>query len=109
VYLRENTDKWTILKSSEGPLKGDCEDYVLTVLWIIAGSEKEMSNMIKNGDAELWLTHTAPGPEHTHMMLWVKGKGWIDCNHRKWSKEPYYDKEKKITWLSYVLKKWLKK
>jgi len=98
VYRRDpGRDRWSVLTSKTGPLIGDCEDYALTVLWIEAGHDvAEMHRMVLRGKAALWRTHTMPGPEHTHMMLWVKGKGWIDNTHKKWSKTPHFAKEDKI-------------
>jgi len=104
-YRAEKSDRWTIL--SEPPYEGDCEDYALTVLWVLAGHDKtEMARMVKRGDAYLYYTHTERGIGH--MMLWVQDKGWIDCNHKSWSAEPHYPKEEKIGYLKYKFRMWWK-
>ena len=107
VYKADKSDKWTILDAAEGPLRGDCEDFALTVLWILAGCDRaEMARMVKRGDAYLWFTHTERGIGH--MMLWANGWGWIDCNHPKWSLTPHYRQEERIGYLKFKFRLWWK-
>jgi len=102
-------DRWSILTAPTGPLYGDCEDYALTVLWIEAGcSEPDMHRMVRRGGAALWFTHTPPPRNIGHMMLWRRGKGWIDNNHPHWSKTARYPKEDRIEWPIFEARLWLK-
>jgi hypothetical protein len=40
VYKSDKTgliDSWKVMKSKEGQMRGDCEDYSLTVMWLYSG------------------------------------------------------------------------
>ena len=110
VYTPDHgRDRWTILTAKTGPLRGDCEDYALTVLWIEAGcDEGNMHRMVWRGNAYPWFTHTPPPRNNGHMMLWRRGKGWIDNNHPKWSPTAHYVKEERVNAALFEARLWLK-
>lgn len=76
-YRIDNGTGWQIMDNDTGPLRGDCEDFALTALWMLAG--KSMARfwwLQASGRACLWYTRDPNGVGHC--MLWVKGLGWID-------------------------------
>lgn len=78
TYLADVRDRWTVLDAPTGPLWGDCDDFALTALWLLAGrSWLRMLWLIATFQACMWRTRTGSGLGH--MMLWVRGSGWI-CN-----------------------------
>ena len=84
-YTRDRRDRWTLLTAPEGPLKGDCEDWAYTVLWLCAGgSWRRFWTMILTREADLWWTKFH-GTGEPHVMLWVKDRGWTDSYYREWS------------------------
>lgn len=77
-YLSEVRDRWTVLDAKSGPLWGDCDDFALTALWLIAGrSWLRMIWLVATLQACMWRAKTDSGIGH--MVLWVRGRGWI-CN-----------------------------
>jgi hypothetical protein len=83
-YTADKRDRWTLLDAPTGPLRGDCEDYSLTALWICAGrSWLRLWWLVATFQAMIWLTRTASG--QMHVMLWVRGRGWTDNIYPQWS------------------------
>lgn len=77
VYRSDLSDKWTILDAPIGKLRGDCEDFALTALWLLCGKSKtRMHWWVLTGKAAIWHVISADGDPHA--ALWVRGKGWID-------------------------------
>jgi hypothetical protein len=90
VYKQDTGDRWAILRAAKGPLLGDCEDFALTALWLICGrSEWRMAWWIATFRACLWHT-TIDGDGH--MMLWVRGRGWIDVRNPQFGPRKYRKK-----------------
>jgi hypothetical protein len=80
-YVPDRKDKWTLLGGNQW--EGDCEDFALTALWLVAGkSWLRLWYLVITFQAMLWLAWTPAG---LHMMLWVRGKGWIDNWYPTWS------------------------
>lgn len=78
VYRGEARDRWSILVAQSGPLVGDCDDFALTVAWLVSG--QSWSRLLVN----IALFRIVPWNVVTdrgtgHMALWVRGRGWI-CN-----------------------------
>lgn len=73
---------WRILKG-DGPLVGDCEDYALTLAWMLSGRSmvRFWIDMILLRHV-IWIGRTPSG--ETHAVLWSRGQGWIDNIQRKW-------------------------
>lgn len=85
VYKADKRDKWTVLNAESGPLKGDCDDFALTALWIEAGgSWLRILWMVLTFQACMWFTISPKGGGH--YMLWRRGKGWIDNWYPVWGK-----------------------
>ena len=83
IYTADATDHWTVLRAPSGPLKGDCDDFALTVLWITAGqSWWRILWLVLTVQACMWYTRTPRG--RGHMMLWMRGHGWIDNIYPDW-------------------------
>ena len=78
-------DKWSILKG-DGVLYGDCEDYSLTLIWMMEG--KSMVRFwlaICMCKYRLW--HCASPRGVGHAVLFHDGK-WIDNIQRRWMTAP---------------------
>jgi len=75
VYTREKHDKWTILDDPQGSLEGDCDDYALTVAWLLAGKSRfKLFLGILFCRYVLWYcTYDVGG----HIILRYKGR-WVD-------------------------------
>ena len=72
---RERGDSWRILRAP-GPIEGDCEDYALTLIWLLAGrSLWRFWWGLLSLRYVLWFCRV--GGEG-HMVLWVRGHGWTD-------------------------------
>lgn len=82
-------DSWRILKepSNDGKYKGDCDDFAITVAWIMSdNSTFKMIKNIFNGDLQFWWCYLRQSedeiPNINHVALFVKNGvrnlGWID-------------------------------
>ena len=86
-YTSDRADKWTVLDAQSGPLRGDCEDFSLTALWLLAGrSWPRLWWMVLTFQAVFWHARLSNGGGH--VMLWVRGYGWIDNIYPTWSPVP---------------------
>ena len=84
VYRPDKSDKWTLLAAPTGALRGDCEDFALTALWLLSGkSWRVLWWRVTTGRAMIW--HVKADDGSGHVCLWVAGRGWI-CNiYPQWS------------------------
>lgn len=82
-YRRDRKETWSIMKG-RGTLRGDCEDYALTLIWMM--ERESMTRFwwsLTRGKYVIWYcTHKGNG----HVVLWHDGK-WIDNIRRKWVRE----------------------
>jgi predicted transglutaminase-like cysteine proteinase len=97
-------DSWAVMQEKDGLLKGDCEDYSLTVLWYL-------------NDCSLWKFIKNVIILHKHRMYYVKaipdngghavanvGNLWFD----NWTKEAlpkdeFFDRTKHKKWFMYPM------
>jgi hypothetical protein len=82
----KSLDNWRVLRSDNfGYYKGDCDDYAATVAYIESGSSWPSFwwNVVTRQHVFWW--GRTRGNEN-HVLLWVRGKGWIDNTN------PTYDK-----------------
>lgn len=80
-------DRWRILTAPAGALVGDCEDYALTLAWILAGrSRRGLWRDVILLRSVVWFCVTERGEGHA--MLWRRGLGWSDNIYRGWSATP---------------------
>jgi len=83
-YKADKRDKWTLLDGEN--FSGDCEDFSLTVLWLMAGrSWVRVWWLVLTFQAMIWHTRVSSGG---HAMLWMRGHGWIDNIYPQWSEKP---------------------
>lgn len=88
VYTADRKDMWNLLGT--GHWNGDCEDFALTALWLTADkSWLRVWWWVITMQAMLWKAKTAKGP---HVMLWVRGKGWIDNWYPEWGPQAQHKK-----------------
>lgn len=92
-WTADKKESWRILKDATADggslqrwFEGDCDDFACTVLWLECGQSmsKFWWKLITLG-AVFWLAKK-PGGRY-HVMLWMKGKGWIDNTQPVWSSE----------------------
>ena len=78
-YTSDRGDRWTLLDAPTGPLRGDCEDWSYTAAWLLAGrSWLRFWWWVFTCQMVFWRATTGGDG---HMMLWVRGRGWIDNIH----------------------------
>lgn len=83
-WTADRVDGWRVLDAPAGPLKGDCDDFALTALWLTCGrSWLRLWWLVATFQAAFWFARLNGGGGH--MMLWVRGRGWIDNIHPEWS------------------------
>ena len=74
-------DSWRILPMND--LVGDCDDYAVTALYLYCGkSIIKFWFMLITFQAILWFTKSPAGGGH--LVLWVRGNGYIDNWDRRW-------------------------
>jgi hypothetical protein len=79
-------DSWRVLRSDDfGYYKGDCDDYASTVAYIESGSSWPRfwwrTVMLQH---VFWYSKTRGNGNH--VILWVRGKGWIDNTNPAYGK-----------------------
>lgn len=84
-YRAEKRDRWSLL-DGPGLVHGDCEDFALTVAWLVCGrSWGRLFWAVLLCRVVFWRARVSGVG---HMMLWVRGAGWIDNNYPQWSDTP---------------------
>lgn len=84
VWTKDKLEGWRVLSSLTGPLKGDCDDFAMTALWIMAGkSWLRVWWLILTCQAAVWYCHSERG--NGHAVLWLRGHGWIDNIYPHWA------------------------
>lgn len=78
-YLADGQDRWTLI--DQPPHQGDCEDFALTVAWLIAGSWLRFWWGVLTFRFVFWQSWARGDRKSPHIALWVRGKGWIDNIH----------------------------
>lgn len=92
VYTSEKgvwIENWRIMKEESGPLRGDCEDFSLTLLWHLSGKSKLKfwKNLIC-GQGQIWACKTAFGEKHA-CLKW-KGN-YVDNIVPRFEPKPQHD------------------
>jgi hypothetical protein len=76
---------WRVLDETDP--RGDCEDYALTVAYIVAGGSWRRFWLDQFlGRAQVWAGKLPGGGGHA--ALWYRGRGWIDNTTGEWRAEP---------------------
>ena len=84
-WVPDQLDSYRVMRNPTGPLRGDCDDYAATALWLHAGrSMVRFWWLVFTFRAVFWLCRADLNGER-HVVLWVKGLGWIDNIYPKWS------------------------
>ena len=84
VYKSDKGESWQIMSGweADGKLRGDCEDFALTILYTIAdGAKVKFWFYLVTFQAIIWHCKTAGGEQH--VQLWFRGK-WIDNIYPTW-------------------------
>lgn len=76
-------DSWHILDAPEGPLRGDCDDFAATALWLVEGkSMRRFWWALLTFRAVIWFVRGKRFA--SHVVLWHRDYGWIDNQNRQW-------------------------
>jgi len=79
-------DNWRIMPMED--LRGDCDDYAVTALYLSCnGSLLQFWFKLITFQAILWHTKSPAGGGH--LVLWLRGHGYIDNWDRKWVSRNY--------------------
>lgn len=82
-YLADTVNSWRVLNSTTGPLRGDCDDYAVTMLYITEGNNKnKFWEALRRDRARIYIVTGYGGGKHA--ALWYRGKGWTDSQNRFW-------------------------
>lgn len=83
VWTKDTINSWRIMDFATGPIKGDCDDYASTMLWITEGNSlANFWDALKKDRARIYIVTGAGGGLHS--ALWYRGKGWTDSQNRFW-------------------------
>ncbi|PHS43429.1 MAG: hypothetical protein COB05_18215 [Marinobacter sp.] len=82
TYTPDQGERWKILKARTGPLRGDCEDYSLTLLWMLSGRSmvRFWLNILSFRYTFWYCTFEGEG----HFVMYRIGHGWIDNIQRRY-------------------------
>lgn len=91
VYTSDKlVDSVRILSAPTGPLRGDCDDFAATALWLAEGQSMwNFWGALLSGRAAIWRTRTAEGANHA--ILWHRSYGWIENGRPRWRDAPAAD------------------
>lgn len=79
-------DSFHIMPVVNGRMRGDCDDFACTALWMVAGrSMWRFWFMLLTGQARIWRCFSIQG--NPHAVLWVKGLGYVDNFFMEWREE----------------------
>jgi hypothetical protein len=89
----EGLDSFRILSNETGPLKGDCDDFATTALWIAEGkSVWRFWRAIFTGRGVIWRVKGTRWVSHA--VLYHREFGWIDNQNPMWS----FEKKHTLRW-----------
>lgn len=104
-YQGERVENWRILKTTDlsGKRVGDCEDFSLSTLWLIAGgSFVKFWWYLVTFQAVIWYVKSA-GNGVGHAELWFRGE-WIDNIGPEWTKDSKHHKRFPYLWPLVIVK-----
>lgn len=78
-------DSWRIIIDD---MTGDCDDHALTVAYLEAGGLLRMFVKVLFCRTQFYWCRTAQG--EAHVMVWIKGIGWIDNIAPRIRQEPIH-------------------
>lgn len=81
LWTIDRRDSWRVLRG-DGELQGDCDDYAVTALYILAGGWVGFWAEVATFRAVFWLVRMPSGA--AHVALWRRGHGWIESDQRVW-------------------------
>lgn len=85
-WTADTVDGWRILTAETGPLRGDCDEFAPTALWLAEG--KSMIRFwwaILTFRAVFW---TVKGRRWgSHLVLYHRHYGWIDNQNPAWGRK----------------------
>jgi hypothetical protein len=77
VYKADRGERWRILTNDTGAIEGDCEDYSLTLAWMM--SDKSKLKFWLNILTFKFVIWNCRSPRNIgHAVMWIRGHGWTD-------------------------------
>lgn len=90
LWTSEKINSWTIMKNKEGPLRGDCDDFAVTALWIAEGeSMLKFWWALLTFKGVIWRVYGKTGTV-SHAVLWHRRYGWIDNQNPTWNSTKHH-------------------
>lgn len=91
VYRAEKGDPWRVLNTrGSGAIKGDCEDYSCTVLWLMCDrSIWRFLGEFLTGKARMWFCISPAGERH-HVL--EAGGLYLDNLRKAWGSREEYNR-----------------
>ena len=81
-WRQDNIDGWQVVAA-----EGDCDDFALTAAYLMCGgSWLKFWWKVLTLQMVFWLSLTKD--DQRHMVLWLRGYGWIDNIYPNWSGSP---------------------
>lgn len=81
-------DSFRILDNPEGPLKGDCDDFAVTALWMSEGrSMRRFWIALLTFRAVVW--YVKGEGFASHVVLYHRHLGWIDNQNPEWGERKH--------------------
>ncbi len=81
TYRSDRGENWQILKGP-GSIRGDCEDYSLTLIWLLEGrSMRRFWWALITFKYVIWHCLSPRGAGHA--ICWIRGAGWTDNIQRR--------------------------
>lgn len=87
-------DQWAI-GPLNGAFKGDCEEFALTLLLRLTGSEPAMWAALEGGEAKI--IHVLSARGNGHAVLSMRKEGYVDSIHQFWRDQVMFDREFEYT------------
>lgn len=88
VWTKDGVDSFRILDAPTGKLRGDCDDFAVTALWLTEG--QSMTNFwlaLNLRRAVLWRVKGEGFA--SHMVLYHRQLGWIDNQNPEWGERKH--------------------
>ena len=84
-------DNWFIMKEQDGKYRGDCEDYALTVMYLVAGGYLKFFWKLITGEYKLHIT-SSNGDKLDHCVGSIDGVWFDDWTLKGLSREQSFEK-----------------
>lgn len=82
-WTKDGVDTYRVMNERAGPLKGDCDDFAATALWLACDKSMwEFWKAVFTFQAVFWRVKGEGWA--SHLVVYYKPLGWIDNGFTKW-------------------------